>query len=393
MKTVGIICECNPFHEGHRHLVTQAKRDNDAVVCVMSGYFTQRGEVAIADPYARAEALIAGGADLVLELPFPYSCAGAESFASAGISILSRFGADELWFGSECGDLSRLRTAAEIAQSEAFLASYTKTAADSAGTAQAFFKLLQASCPEGEQFGSNDALAIAYLCALNRQNSSMRPVTVKREGAAYLEETLAAEGFPSATALRRLLSEGLDRAAPHLLPETYEALKDAAQNGTFPAALSFAERAILHTLRLAEPSSLDSIAELGGGLGNRLIDAACRATTLEELLELAATKKYPLSRIRRGILFAMTGTEKHALTVPPAYTRILASNERGRLLLAEKRRSCAIPLLARQAELPPEEAAAEQEGLHRRMLSLYTLCLRSAAPAHALLRKNPTILK
>ena len=130
MKSAGIVCECNPFHEGHRHLVTQARRDNDAVVCVMSGYFTQRGEVAIADPYARAEALIAGGADLVLELPFPYSCAGAESFASAGISILSRFGADELWFGSECGDLSRLRTAAEIAQSEAFLASYAQTAAD-----------------------------------------------------------------------------------------------------------------------------------------------------------------------------------------------------------------------------------------------------------------------
>ncbi len=393
MKSAGIICECNPFHEGHRHLVSQARAENDAVVCVMSGYFTQRGEVAIADPYARAEALILGGADLVLELPFPYSCAGAEFFASAGVSILSQVGVDTLWFGSECGDLALLSRAANAVRSEDFLARYAQTASNSLGTAQAYFNLLQSLCPQGSSFRSNDALAIAYLCALHRQGSSVRPITVRREGSAYLDETLSDREFPSATALRRLLAEGLTTAAPHLLPESLTALQRAADTGTFPADLQNAERAILHLLRQAEPTFLDRIAELGGGLGNRLIDAACRATSLAELLELASTKKYPLSRIRRGILFAMTSVDGAMLTAEPAYVRILAFNECGRALLSQKRHTCTLPLLTRQADVPTTDAAIAQERLHQRMLSLYTLCLKAPLPAYALLRRNPSILK
>ena len=106
MRIAGIICECNPIHGGHLYLMREARRQGaDAVVCVMSGCFTQRGEAAIADPHTRAHALILGGADAVVELPFPFSCAGAEFFAAAGVEILNRLGVGELWFGSECGDL------------------------------------------------------------------------------------------------------------------------------------------------------------------------------------------------------------------------------------------------------------------------------------------------
>ena len=90
MRSIGIVCECNPLHGGHQYLIQQARAAGaDAVICVMSGCFTQRGEAAIADPYTRAHALILGGADAVVELPFPYSCAGAEFFASAGVEILN----------------------------------------------------------------------------------------------------------------------------------------------------------------------------------------------------------------------------------------------------------------------------------------------------------------
>ena len=119
MKRIGIICECNPFHRGHQYLIERAKASGaDTVVALMSGYFVQRGEPAVASPFLRAEALLRCGADLVLELPFPYAAASAEYFADAGVDILERLGVDELWFGSECGDLRMLRNVSELTESE-----------------------------------------------------------------------------------------------------------------------------------------------------------------------------------------------------------------------------------------------------------------------------------
>ena len=194
MKSVGIICECNPFHSGHRYLIEQARMHGaDCIVCVMSGYFTQRGEAAIADPYARARALLKGGADLVLELPYPYSSASAEFFASAGVSILSRLSVDELWFGSECGDIGLLSRGAEIAMSDEFLQRYGQSTAGTGGTAQAYFDCLCEQLGKTVELSSNDILGIAYLCAVKRQCASVKPITVKRLGSAYLERELSTE--------------------------------------------------------------------------------------------------------------------------------------------------------------------------------------------------------
>ena len=112
MKRIGIICEFNPIHRGHARLISRA-REEGLVVCLMSGNFTQRGEAAVLPPVPRATMAIAAGADLVLELPFPYACASAAYFAGAGVEILCRLGVDTLAFGSESGDLSRLSVLAE----------------------------------------------------------------------------------------------------------------------------------------------------------------------------------------------------------------------------------------------------------------------------------------
>ena len=100
MKHVGIICEYNPFHGGHAHLL-RSVREAQTVICLMSGNFTQRGEAAILPPRSRAAMALAAGADLVLELPFPYAAGSARYFASAGVRALQALGADTLAFGSE----------------------------------------------------------------------------------------------------------------------------------------------------------------------------------------------------------------------------------------------------------------------------------------------------
>ena len=395
MKSVGVICECNPFHSGHKYLIEQARAGGaDAVVCVMSGYFTERGEAAIAEPYSRASALIAGGADLVVELPYPYSASGAEFFADAGVNVLSRLGVSALCFGSECGDLAPLFEAARISLSEEFLRLYTERTTEAKGAAQAYFELLESMCGGDVHFSSNDILGISYLRALIKQGSNMIPATVKREGSAYLDEALPQNGHPSATALRRrLLADPIEASLPYLLPETEASLKEAQGESTFPADLSFAERAILTALRMQSTDSLSALAELDGGLGNRLIESAVRADSLERLLELAATKKYTNSRLRRGILYAMTGVKKEDLIAPPAHVRLLAANRVGCALLAQMRRDGALPVVTRVADIPKTPESARQEELHARALSLYSACLKNPVSPPALLAKKPRILK
>ena len=122
-KAVGVICEFNPFHFGHAYLLERVHEafPDHGVVCVMSGNFVQRGSFAIQEKYSRALCAMRGGADLVLELPFPFSSLSAESFASAGVSILAKIGVcDTIAFGTEYDDLSLLSECANNLSSEKF---------------------------------------------------------------------------------------------------------------------------------------------------------------------------------------------------------------------------------------------------------------------------------
>ena len=305
MRTAGIICECNPLHAGHRYLIDQVRQSGaDAVVCVMSGCFTQRGEPAVLPPRCRAEMLLQAGADVVLELPFPYAAAGAEQFAEAGIRILSRLGVGALWFGSECGDVELLRRAAQVASGDDFARMYRERCTEgSRGTAAAYFDCLREQGGDEMRFYPNDILGIAYLRILERLHSHIRPVTVRRTGSGFHEEGEPQEGdFPSATALRRLMFHGgADALAPWMPQEQLKLVRREMANGTAPARLELAERALLGSLRLMPPERLEQTPELTGGLGRRVRAAAYRAGNLAELLAFSATKKYPESRIRRGI--------------------------------------------------------------------------------------------
>ena len=146
-KTVGIICEYNPFHSGHRYQIEDVRSLGfDRIVCVMSGNSVQRGEFAITDKYTRAEMAVNGGADLVLELPFPYSSSSAEFFALAGVRILENAGVDAICFGSECGDIDKLRKAANVCESEGFADNYKELISRGMGATNAFFEAYECSC-------------------------------------------------------------------------------------------------------------------------------------------------------------------------------------------------------------------------------------------------------
>lgn len=393
MKRAGIVCECNPFHDGHRRLIEKARNAGaELVLCVLSDPFVQRGEPAILDARRRAEALVRGGADAVVSLPFPYSAASAEFFAAAGVEILSRLGADSLWFGSECGSLSLLSAAADAVMGEAFSKEYAERTLERGRTA-AFLDAL-AAVGIREEFSSNDLLGIAYLCAIRRSGSEMLPVTVRREGNAYRETALHPDRLPSATALRNALLAGESPQELRMLPaESALPLREAIAEGEALADWKHAERALLARLRLISPEEIDRIAELSGGLGRRILSAAERAKSLEELWRLCASKSYTDARVRRGILFALFGITEEMLRAPIPWVRLLAANEAGCAYLASQRREGQMAVVTRAVDIPEGEEARRAAALEARAYALWSLCLPNAATAGDFLRRPPRILK
>ena len=265
MKTVGIIAEYNPFHNGHLYQLKKAKEITgaDFAVVVMSGDFTQRGTPAVFDKYTRCRLSLLAGADLCIELPVVYATASAELFAKGAVSLLSALGVDALCFGSECGEIAPLREIASLlfAEPPAYKEALNKALKEGlsfpsaravavrkcahAGSlpgadAAAFNNLPSAGSLSGVDAAAssslsgvdatasgslsgmdaaasdvlaspNNILGIEYLKALlalekNGQHAPV-PYTIKREGDGYLSHTLSEESFCSAMALRKGIAE------------------------------------------------------------------------------------------------------------------------------------------------------------------------------------------
>ncbi len=395
MRTAGIVCECNPFHGGHGHLMEQARLAGcECIVCAMSGEFVQRGEPAVMDPYRRAHLLLLGGADLVVELPFPYSASSAEFFARGGVEILSRMGVDELWFGSESGDLGGLDQMSRAMDDPAFLEAYTAAARGNRGTAEAFFDSLRRVMPTADTCLSNDILALSYLRALRRLSSPMTPHTVRREGSRYTDEALPREAaFPSATALRRSWKEGGYRSILSYLPEGAEEILAAAEAaGEAPADLQGIEQQILGQLRILPPWAMGGVAEWEEGLARHMNRAARESTDLEGFLRRCVGKKYPLSRIKRNILYRLCFVTDEALRRPIPFVRLLGANQKGRAYLARMRKGGALPVVTRRTELPETHEAAQAEEMLRISHDLYTLTLPKRQKSTDLWERMPVIL-
>ena len=378
MKNVGIICEYNPLHGGHKYMISRLRRMGaERIVCLMSGNAVQRGDLAIMPKHLRACSAVSAGADVVFELPFPYSMGSAEFFASAGVDILARLGVDTIAFGSESGDIEVLRSLA--LKAEDFKPSEDK----SIGTASDYFAALG-------DLRSNDILGIEYLKAGKKYTPNMEFVTVKREGAGYHES--AEDGdYPSATEIRRAIFDGnIDIYSDSQLPEESRcAISEAFEEGQI-ALMKKAESAVLFFWRTADIEKASACAECGGGVAERLAAAAKRAGTLEEMLELAATKRYTDARLRRAVIFGMLGVTLADLKRRAPYVNLLCANAAGLDLLSDVRD---ISVISKPSRIPEDEDSKRQAELGQLLDSLYTLTMALSRPAGEFLKQSPQIVK
>lgn len=371
MRVAAVIAEYNPFHNGHRFHIDAIRRDlgeDTAVVAIMSGSFTQRGEVAVADKLTRAACAIEGGVNLVLELPFPYSLSSAEFFAKAGVHIAHALGVvDTLSFGSECGDLARLSCTAKNTSCESYRKAVAAILKDSPemGHAKASAEAYRMLYGEDSTFvySPNDILAAEYLRALSLY-SGIQPHTVRREGSSYHETALHPNAYPSATALRLAIKEAVltEDTMPH---GAYTLLREAITDGRAPCDGERLFPAVLSSFMLNTPFAPDTIHDAKGGLYHRLRRFADEATSLSSWIALSETKKYTRARLRRALWYSFFGVTSSDVSVPPAYTQLLGADDVGLTLLKRIRKTTAIPILTK----PSDTDALTVEAQHQKRLA------------------------
>ena len=188
MKAAGIVAEYDPFHKGHAYHIEQTRLAGAThIAAVMSGNFVQRGEPAIMLKHARAKAALAGGVDLVLELPLPWAIAGARTFAFGAVSLLNALGCAELLsFGSESGDAAALEETLEALSGDNLNDLVRAKQKNGLSYASAREKAVRELFGEGRVAAlrnPNDTLAVEYLRALKELGAPMRPLAVRRAGA------------------------------------------------------------------------------------------------------------------------------------------------------------------------------------------------------------------
>ncbi len=312
MKILGIICEYNPFHNGHKYHIEKSKEltGADAVIAVMSGSFVQRGEPAFADKWLRAQTAVMSGADLVIENPFIYACNSAQIFADGAVNILDGLGCvDFLSFGSEAGSLDVLsKFAFETCEFKDRLHKALEQ-----GMTYPEAVSLAYDDNEGIMTGPNNILAIEYIRALCRISSGITPVTVKRSDKGYHSDKT--EGiFASASKIRNMAARG----------ENFSKFVPYAYKGYMGGLDYFS--VMSHIISLSS-ETLDMLPSAGEGLGNRIKNQLRKSGSVNSLIDNIRGSRYTRSRISRILCQMLAGC--NGMPERKYYARILGFNSTG----------------------------------------------------------------
>lgn len=345
MHVTSIIAEYNPLHKGHKFHIAKTKKltGADYIITVLSGDFVQRGLPALLDKHTRTRMALEAGSDLVLELPTPYALSSGEGFGFGGISILHQLGCvDTVSFGTENGDLDALTTIAKLLSNESdeYKESYQLALKKGLTHPAARLVALQKVYPELDASilddASNNMLAIEYCKALYLLGSDIKPVTIKREGQAYLEKVISdadLENFTSATAIRSALE------------------KDPVSRQKFVFLDDFSS--ILHYKLLPlDLTALMGYREVTESFARKILKHRNAFTSFTQFANLLWTKDTTYAKVCRTLMYILLDFKKDAWDVhnPVPYARILGFRKDAAPLLSEIKKHASIPLLSKLAD-------------------------------------------
>ena len=322
MKICAIICEYNPFHNGHLHQLREAKRLSgaDALLCIMSGNFVQRGEAAIMDKFTRAKHAVQAGADIVLELPTLFATSNAELFAKGAIHVLSSIpDITTLCFGCENSDKDTLIQTAKklINEPKEVSLKIKEYVGQGLSYAKARAKAWETQIPFEMLTSPNNILGIEYTKALLAKGSSIEILPIQRIGSGYNDETIQ-ENFSSASAIRAGL-ENKSTIACNLPDFVFKDLPNSTQN-----QLDLLEK---HAILSLSAEKIAGVCDCTEGLENAFKKAATLSQSLEETL---TSPRYTASRIRRIALQNLLNIDESLIRQSlcnPLYLRVLSVNK------------------------------------------------------------------
>jgi len=353
MKTVGIIAEYNPFHNGHKYQIEKAKEITgaDTVIVIMSGSFTQQGNIAAVNKFKRAEMAIQSGSDLIIELPTIFATSSAEMFAFGAVNILDKLNTvDYLIFGTECDSIDiinsivdKLITRKDIIDES--IKNEIKNGISYASARDSTLKKLLTEIEYNEFSKPNNILAIEYLKALKTINSKIKPIAIQREVANHNDESISnSDIYASATSIRNELEDtnNIDNVVSYIPNETYEILSNST--------LCFNEdmfKLLRYKILALGKENIQNIYDVTEGLENKIYDSIVTSKTYNDLINSIKSKRYTMSRIKRILTHIMLDItkEKYNSLSCSYYARILKTNKNNNIL-GILNKNASIPILA-----------------------------------------------
>lgn len=336
MSFCGIICEFNPFHNGHEYLINQAKKiTNSDIICLMSGNFVQRGEPTIQEKYLRAKQAIAAGATAVLELPTVFACSNAENFAYGAIKIFKALDVKYLAFGVEDAKLETLQKIAEIKlnNSETFVTAFKNEIENGINYNSALKRAIAKEFNNSEEIEEllkkpNNILAIEYLTAILKLNANITPILINRVDNGYYSN-IENKQFLSASGIRNLINENKNYAK--FIPEfvNFDTYFDNLCQIKY-------ENLILWNLRKSAPTELEKCYDYNEGIEYRIKEMSNQYNSLSEIVSAVSTPRYRESRVKKLLLYPSLNITKKSVEIAkntkPA-VKVLAISKTNKTLL------------------------------------------------------------
>ncbi len=339
---VGIICEYNPFHNGHVYHLSKVKEmfPNALVVLVMSSCFTERGEISLLNKWDKTELALSYGVDLVIELPFFYATNSSDYFAEGSIRILKELNCNYLVFGSELNDINKLDRLASIQINNKEFDSLVKKYTDLGNNYPTSLSLATKDLTKTSIKSPNDLLAISYIKKIKELKANIKPISIKRTNN-YHDKELN-DSITSATSIREAINNNID-ISNYVPKETIKSINKIDYNKYFN----------LIKYKILSDNNLDNYLDINEGLDKRIKKVINKANNLEELIKLIKTKRYTYNKINRILLHIYTGTTKDEVKKlnKLTYIRVLGFSKNGKKYLKEKRDTSSIPIITNYHEL------------------------------------------
>lgn len=341
MKSIGIICEYNPFHNGHIYHLKQIKKlyPSYNIVLVVSGPFLERGDVSVLNKWDKTELALECGVDLIVELPFVFASQSADIFAYGAISILNYLKVEKIVFGSECGDIKLLTKIANVKENSTEIKKYLNQGLSYPKAINSFFKDSTGISIDKP----NDILGISYIKAITKTNANIEPICIKRTNDYHEIKTTGK--ISSASSIRENIKNNLsiDKFVPNI---TKEKIKSVFIDNYFD----------LLKYKIISEKDLSIYQTVDEGIENRIKKYILEVDSLEELIMQIKTKRYTYNKIKRmlvHILCSFTKEEAERLK-EIEYIRVLGFNKKGQKYLNSIKKEINIPIITSHTDIKSE---------------------------------------